>query len=81
MAAMPRFFFHVRFVDNSVIHDADGIQFRDLAAARADAANAVEGTTLQQRAAGEMLVMTAIEIADETGQVVAVVPFTRPAAH
>jgi hypothetical protein len=48
---MSRYFFHVLMKADSVVRDRAIIQFRDLAAARADAEEAVRQTIIEKKAA------------------------------
>jgi hypothetical protein len=50
---MPHYFFSVRLISGPVIPDRIGVEFRNLAAARADAAEAVRQTIAEKKAAGE----------------------------
>jgi hypothetical protein len=58
-----------------VIPDRIGIEFPNLAAARADAVEAVRETIAEKKAAGEDLDFGALEIVDSTGRILSVIEF------
>lgn len=64
---MPRFFFHIRNSAGPVISDLSGIEFADLNAAVADAEQGISEKRVEN--------FQAILVTDETGTVVATVPF------
>jgi len=70
---MPRFYFHVRVKDGTLIPDFIGIEFPDLAAAVADAEQGVIEKPVEE--------FEAVLVSDGTGGVIATVPFVqrRPA--
>jgi hypothetical protein len=59
----------------STIRDRGGIEFPDVASARADAEEAIRQTIIEKKVAGKPIEMDAIEIADRGGRVLAVVDF------
>ena len=70
---MPRYFFHVRSLGGGVAEDTEGIELPDLETARAEAEqSAVE---LSFEALDELIEVEAVEIADMTGDALAVIPF------
>jgi hypothetical protein len=73
---MARYFFHVRMTDEMLIPDRIGIEFRNLEAAKADAAQAVRETIAEKKVAGEPLNFASLEIADRRGRVLAILRFT-----
>jgi hypothetical protein len=72
---MPRYFFHARMKAGPIVRDGVGIEFRNLAAAKADAQEAVKQTIVEKNAAGEPIEIEALEIADRRGRTLAVVSF------
>jgi hypothetical protein len=66
---MPRFYFHVRVKDGTIVPDFVGIEFADRAAAVADARQGIIEKPVAE--------FEAIPVSDETGQVVATVPFVQ----
>jgi hypothetical protein len=72
---MSRYFFHVRMKAGPVVRDRAGIEFPDLAAARADAEDAVRQTIIEKKAAGQPIEMDSLQITDRAGRTVAVVDF------
>ena len=72
---MPRYFLHVRMNAGPVVRERIGIEFRNLAAARADAEEAVRQTIPEKKAAGEPIEMDSIQIGDRAGRTLAVVCF------
>jgi hypothetical protein len=72
---VARYFFHVRMIDEMLIPDRIGIEFRNLGAAKADAAQAVRETIAEKKAAGEPLNFATLEIADRHGRVLTIVQF------
>jgi hypothetical protein len=72
---MPRYFFHVRLISGPVVPDRIGIEFHDLTAARADAAEAVRQTIAEKKATGEQHDFAALEIADRTGHILSAIEF------
>jgi len=72
---MPRYFFHLRMTAGPVVHDRVGIEFLDLAAARADAEEAVRQTIIERKIAGQHLDVDALVIADRGGRILAVIDF------
>ena len=75
---MPRYYFHVRMTAGSVLRDRVGIEFRDLAAARTDAEEAVRQTIIEKKAAGQPIEMDSLQITDRAGRTLAVVDAIRP---
>jgi hypothetical protein len=73
---MPRFFFHYRDPDDELTEDRLGSQLRDLAAAEAEghllAREIIEEELAQ---GGPVLGTRSLEIADETGEIVLLMPF------
>ena len=72
---MPRYFFRVRMKAGPVIPDRIGIEFRNLAAAQADAVEAVRQTIAEKKTTGEDRDFTALEIADRTGRILSAIEF------
>ena len=72
---MPRYYFHVRMTAGSVLRDRVGIEFRDLATARADAEEAVRQTIIEKKAAGQPIEMDSLQVTDGAGRTLAVIDF------
>jgi len=77
---MTRYYFHVRTKQGALIRDRIGIEFRTLAAAHADAEDAVRQTIAEKAAAGEDVDFAALEITNRAGRTLAVVPFVDSAS-
>jgi hypothetical protein len=77
---MTRYFSHVRTKQGAPIRDRIGIEFRTLAAAQADAENAVQQTIAEKAAAGEDVEFSALEITNRARRTLAVVPFVDAAS-
>lgn len=71
---MPRYFLHIRDEDG-LTPDEEGAELPDLDAAKAEAIAGARDILAEKLRAGEVLSGAVIEIADETGQVLAVVRF------
>lgn len=67
---MPRYYFHVRVIDRTIVPDFIGAEFVDEAAAIADASQA----TVEKPVAN----FEAVLVSDETGRILATVPFGQP---
>jgi hypothetical protein len=73
-AIMPRYFIHI--YDDAVVVDEDGMELRDLAAAKYEAIRGARSMMAEHIFAGRPLkLFHRVEIADESGKVLAVVPF------
>ena len=70
---MPRFFFHVRDSSDHLTRDAEGQEFADLEAARREAANTNREMLGEHLLHGGSLNYRRIEIADDKGEVLAMV--------
>lgn len=71
---MPKFFLH-QVSPGRRIPDPDGAEFQTLEDARIEAVAAAQEVAADSLRAGKGLVAITIEIADEAGNIVAVVPF------
>ncbi|KQS86636.1 hypothetical protein ASG68_24255 [Rhizobium sp. Leaf453] len=71
-ASMPLFFFNLRRQERHEI-DHEGIAFDTLEDAREDAVNSLREIVADELRAGRSVDLTAIEIADNRGEIVAVV--------
>lgn len=67
---MPHYFFHVRRQDDSD-PDAEGTSFDSLEAAKTDACNTLRELVAEELLAGRRSTLTAIEILDSKGNVLA----------
>ncbi len=70
---MPQFFFHVRHADGEVSQDLEGQDLPDLEAARTEAINAHREMLGERLLHGGSLNHRRMEIADESGNLVAVI--------
>jgi hypothetical protein len=73
---MPRFFFHARRADGEVIQDREGVEYSNLAEARAEAERAnveVRGKLLATLPRSAIYSGT-VEVADEIGSVLTSIP-------
>jgi hypothetical protein len=73
---MPRYYFHIH-QQEKVIIDEVGLELTDLSAARAEAAQGALDLLPELLNSGERLNGLAIEIADEAGTTLELVPLTR----
>jgi hypothetical protein len=71
---MPRYFFHVRDRNGDISRDEEGQDLPDLEAARAEAVNANREMLGERLLHGGSLNHRQIEIADETGKILIVIP-------
>ena len=71
---MPRFYFHVHEASGSVL-DEDGRELRDLEIVRSEAVKGIRSILCADIAEGRLDLRSRIEITDEAGSVVLVVPF------
>lgn len=71
---MVKFFLHQVF-EGHCIRDPDGADFQNLDDARLEAVAAAQEITANSLRAGKGLVTITFEIADEAGNIVAVIPF------
>ena len=78
---MLRYFFNLRMVDETAISDADGIEFRNLAEAHKETIEAVTTMVIEKGLSREQLSIRAVEISDQSGQILSVVPFEGPRVH
>jgi len=72
---LPHFYFNVRTRHGLVINDRDGISFRDLREAVADAGRGVSESVADATPQDVIRDFAEIEVTDEAGRVVATVPF------
>ena len=72
---MPRYFFHVRSLGGGVAEDTEGIELPDLETARAKAEQSAADLSFEARESDELIEVEAVEIADMTGDILAVIPF------
>jgi hypothetical protein len=71
---MPRYYIHI--YDDAVMIDRDGMELRDLAAAKHEAIRGARSMMAEHLVAGRPLqLFHRVEIADESGKVLAVIPF------
>jgi hypothetical protein len=70
---MPKFFFHVRDADGEIGRDTEGQELPDLEAARAEAINAHREMLGERLLHGGSLNHRQMEIADESGTLLAVI--------
>lgn len=70
---MPQFYFHVRHADGEISQDTEGQDLPDLEAARAEAINAHREMLGERLLHGGSLNHRRMEIADESGTLVAVI--------
>jgi hypothetical protein len=73
---MSKFFLHQVFASHRV-PDPDGYQFENLNEARIEALAAAQEITSNSLRSGKGLVAIDFEIADEAGNILAVIPFQR----
>ena len=78
---MLRYFFNLRMVDETAICDSDGIEFSNFAEAHWEAIEAVTTMVIEKGLSGEQLPIRAVEISDQSGQILSVVPFEGPRVH
>ncbi len=71
---MPLFYMHIREC-SEFLEDADGLEFPSLAEARAEAMKCARELMSERVFRGKKLNDGTFEIADETGQIVLVLPF------
>ena len=71
---MPRYFFHVRDKDGDISIDEEGQDLPDLEAARAEAVSANREMLGERLLHGGSLNHRQIEIADQSGKVLTVIP-------
>ena len=76
-----RYFFDLRMVDETAIFDTDGIEFTNLAEAYQQAIEAVATMVIKKGLSREQLSIRAVEISDQSGQILSVVPFEGPRIH
>jgi hypothetical protein len=74
-AEMPRFFFDYRDGQGRLERDDEGVEFPSLVAAYGDATQAAVDMSMDACCAGHCATQDAFEIRDESGQVLAVLPF------
>ena len=72
---MPRYFFHVRSLGGAVAVDTEGIELPDLETATAKAEQSAAELSFEALESDELIKVEAIEIADMTGDILAVIPF------
>ncbi len=70
---MPRFYFHLRD-DAGLMRDTEGSELPDLDAARAEAVADARSLVAEWLRMGQVVDGRRFEIADEAGQVLAVIP-------
>ena len=71
---MPRYYIHIH--DGADMIDSDGMELRDLAQAKHEAIRGARSMMAEHLVAGRPLqLFHRIEIADESGKVLAVIPF------
>jgi len=70
---MPRYFFHL--YDDIVLHDEEGIELPDLAAARDEAVRAARELACQEVRNGKLSLHHRIEVEDEQNRPVLTLPF------
>lgn len=68
---MPRYFFHINHPGSPLIRDDEGQAFEDLASAKQEAVASVSDLAREARKRGESVKGVLIQIADETGIVLA----------
>ena len=78
---MSRYFFTIHMIDETVVTESDGIEFKDLAEARQEAIEAVGTMVLETRIRRERPAIRAVEISDQSGEIVSVIPFEAPHLH
>jgi hypothetical protein len=78
---MRRFFFHVQMIDGQIVHDPTGLDFPDIAAAEADAIQGVRQLLAETREGGDALSVAALQITDERGEVLTMIPFEEGTLH
>ena len=72
---MPRYFFHVRSLGGGVAEDTEGIELPDLETARAEVEQSAAELSFEALESDELIEVEAVEIADRTGDALAVIPF------
>jgi len=70
---MPRYFFHI--YDDLVVRDEEGTELPDAAAARRDAVAGIREMMGEQLRCGRLILHHRVEVEDERGALVLVVPF------
>ena len=75
---MSRYFFNIHMIDETVVTESDGIEFKDLAEARQEAVEAVGTMVLERRIRRERPSIRAVEISNDSGETVSVIPFEAP---
>ena len=78
---MLRYFFNGRMDDETAISDSDGIEFLNLSEAHQEAIEAVATMVVEKGLTGEELSISAVEISDQNGQILAVILFEGPRVH
>ena len=76
-----RYFFDLRMVDETAIFDTDGIEFTNFAEAYQQAIEAVATMVIEKGLSREQLSIRAVEISDQSGQILSVIPFEGPRSH
>ena len=78
---MSRYFFTIRMMDDTVLTESHGIEFKDLAEARQEAIEAVGTMVLETKIRREQPSIRAVEISNQSGEIVSVIPFEAPRLH
>jgi hypothetical protein len=78
---MSRYFFTLHMIDETVVAESDGIEFKDLAEARQEAIEAVVTMVLEGRIKRERPAIKTVEISDQSGEIVSLIPFEGPRSH
>ena len=78
---MSRYFFTIHLIDETVVTESGGIEFKDLAAARQEAIEAVGTMVLEMRIRREQPAIRAVEISAQSGEIVSIIPFEAPRLH
>ena len=74
---MSRYFFTIHMIDETVVTESDGIEFKDLAEARQEAIEAVGTIVFETRIMRERPAIRAVEISDQSGEIVSVIEAPR----
>ena len=78
---MSRYFFTLRMMDESIVIESDGLEFEDLAAAQHEALEAVTTMLVESSINRQRPRIKTVEISDQTGEILSVIPFEMPSRH